>query len=162
MTRPDQQHQPVLPLIPGPFNIQFAAAGLHHSPCAGRKWWWIRPRSSTPSYELMRLSNPRRLGDGRFQMMLLGETGRLYTIQWSETLSNWVGLVTLTNRTGATNVIDPRRPTPTGASIAHRNGESLLPRSNIEPAAVRGARTKIHACARRQENAVLFATLSIC
>ena len=94
-------------LIPGPFDIQFKPLPGFITPSVRRVE--VFAEQTTPIdaiYDLMRLGNPGRLPDGGFQMTLLGETGRLYTIQWSQGLSNWSDLLSLTNRTGLTNLID--------------------------------------------------------
>ena len=57
-------------------------------------------------YREINLSDLRRTGDGEFQMTLNGEIGRVYAIEWSNDVIDWAELLTLTNRTGSTNIID--------------------------------------------------------
>jgi hypothetical protein len=57
-------------------------------------------------YRTIALAPPRRLLNGSYQLDLTGGTGRVYTIQWAQTLGNWSDLITVTNITGAIGASD--------------------------------------------------------
>jgi hypothetical protein len=89
------------PLVPGPFNIEFKPVPGYSAP-ASREVKVIVDQTTIIDaiYKLISLTPPRGLHGGGYLLTLDGGTGRVYSIQHSTDLLNWIDLLSLTNWTG--------------------------------------------------------------
>lgn len=95
------------PLIPGPFNIEFKPVNGYIAPPFRRVEVVADQITLIDAvYRPLRLEQLTQLPGGSYRMTLDGGTGRVYTLQGSADLRTWSNVVTLTNVTGLTNLVD--------------------------------------------------------
>ena len=106
---------------PGTHDLRWAYL-KDGSDSAGQDKSWLDQVTFTPSpgaVQPIYLTQPKvRLRDGLFQMDLVSEAGKLYTVERSTNFADWASVLTLTNLTGTARVIDPNSKVP--ASMFYR------------------------------------------